>query len=176
MKLIHHSRLDQQSRQKSAFRHSFRGPFHRGSGCEEVGCEGFGYRVVALWPVTKWLRPPYTRHEAWQVFKDTKVVVMGTRQPKSLRSFLVRSCYSSTPTISTQRERVKEVDLKHCSVVCKYHRLGYVTPCSSFTFGNNQRWEYTRSFDCNSRNVLYIPQCNNCSQFYIGETEDLKQN
>ena len=100
---------------------------------------------------------------------------------------------SSTQTISTQREQVREVQvgLKHCSGVCKYHRLGYVTPCSSFTFGTNQRWEYsvhcdyyyqkfgcthyTHSFDCNSRNVLYILQCNNCNQFYIGETEDLKK-
>ena len=66
--------------------------------------------------------------------------------------------------------------LKLCLGVCKYHRLGYVTPCMSFTFGQYDQftWVYNRLFDCNSLNVIYVLICNTCWKFYIGETEDLK--
>ena len=100
-------------------------------------------------------------------------VVHGTRQPKSLRSFLVRSRFVRDPP--TPRAP-REVGLKHCLGVCKYHRLGYVTPCLSFRFGQHLQftWVYNRLFDCNSRNVIYVLICNTCWKFYIGETEDLK--
>ena len=59
---------------------------------------------------------------------------------------------------------------------CKYHRLGYIQPCSSFSFGKNGKflWEYRRCFSCNSKNVIYILKCRGCWRFYIGETKDLK--
>ena len=98
-------------------------------------------------------------------------VVLGTRQPPSLRSLLTRSRFSK----SRPMPRTREVGLKLCSGVCKYHRLGYLMECTSFRFGKTWVWNYTRSFDCNSRNVIYVVQCSNCWQFYIGETDDLKK-
>ena len=101
-------------------------------------------------------------------------VILGTRQPKSLRSLLTRSRFSRTTPIP---RAPREVGLKHCSGVCKYHRLGYVIECTSFNFGLQQvhEWIYNHPFDCNCRNVIYVVQCSNCWMFYIGETEDLKQ-
>ena len=109
-----------------------------------------------------------------QVFDQTKVI-MGTRQPKSLRSYLVRSSFK--PATSTSDIPRRKVGLEHCKGVCKYHRLGYFVECLVFTFGLRDRfsWSYNRLFDCNSKNVIYVVKCFNCWLFYIGETEDLKE-
>ena len=106
------------------------------------------------------------------VFGEYKVI-LGTRQPKSLRSYLVRSSFKRVnPTRDTRRK----VGFVFCQGVCKYHRLGYCIECLVFTFGSQNRfsWSYNRLFDCNSRNVIYVVKCHNCWMFYIGETEDLK--
>ena len=101
-------------------------------------------------------------------------IILGTRQPRNLRSFLVSSRFSWDPPIPRV---LREFGLKHCQGVCKYHRLGYILECTTFTFGANNEftWVYNRSFDCNSLNVIYILQCNNCWKFYIGETQDTKE-
>ena len=36
-------------------------------------------------------------------------------------------------------------------------------------------WCYKRSFSCHSKDVLYVPICNICDIFYIGQNEELKQ-
>ena len=94
-----------------------------------------------------------------QAFGQHKVI-LGTRQPRSLRSFLVSSR-----------------GLRHCTGICKYHELGYVIKCLTFTFGLHDKftWVYNRLFNCNSLNVIYVLKCNNCWRFYIGETHDLKE-
>lgn len=105
------------------------------------------------------------------VFGDTSVI-MGTRQPSSLRDLLVRSKFSLKPA-----KKVRGKEMSFCSRTCKMHRMGYVVRCASFTFGrrNEFRWDYTRFFNCDSLNVIYLLQCNYCWKFYIGETGDLKE-
>ena len=106
-----------------------------------------------------------------RVFKDSHVIV-GTRQPKSLRQFLIRSKFS--------RKKIKDKTvpsgLFNCRG-CKYHRLGYIKRCQRFVFGkrNQFMWEYRRQFNCNSTNVIYVLKCRRCWKFYIGETKDLKK-
>ena len=97
---------------------------------------------------------------------------MGTRQPSSLRDLLVRSKFSLKPAKAARRK-----EMAFCSRTCKMHRMGYVVRCTSFTFGrrNEFHWEYTRYFNCDSHNVIYLLQCNYCWKFYIGETGDLKE-
>ena len=98
---------------------------------------------------------------------------MGTRQPKSLRNFLIRSKFSSLP----KTVRKKKVGLSRCRKICCYHLMGYIKPCKMFRFGksNEYIWRYTRAFDCDSKNVIYIVVCVHCWKFYIGETMDTKQ-
>ena len=104
-----------------------------------------------------------------KTFKDCRVV-LGTRQPKSLRQHLIRSKFTRSKIV-----RVTKTGLYHCRR-CKYHRIGYVQSCKGFTFGKDShyKWEYRRSFTCNSRNVIYILVCKRCWKFYIGETKNLK--
>ena len=97
-------------------------------------------------------------------------VVMGTRQPKSLGKMLIRSKFTPSPT----QAPTKEVGLYICKKSCIYHNTGYFRPCTQFKFGKFH-WKYTRYFDCDSANVLYILICNNCWKFYIGETQETKQ-
>ena len=104
-----------------------------------------------------------------KTFKDSRVV-LGTRQPKSLRQHLIRSKFTRSKIV-----RVTRTGLYYCRG-CKYHRIGYVQSCKGFTFGKDSqyKWEYKRSFTCNSRNVIYILVCKRCWKFYIGETKNLK--
>ena len=107
-----------------------------------------------------------------QTFQEYKVV-LGTRQPRSLRNLLISSRFSQRALTRESRN----VGLTHCVRVCKYHSLGYVRECMSFRFGvhNQFKWIYRRSFNCDSLNVIYILICYCCWKFYIGETQHIKQ-
>ena len=104
-------------------------------------------------------------------FKNTKVVI-GTRQPKALRNHLIKSKFSKSKITPPK----KTSGLFNCRG-CKYHRMGYVRACKGFTFGkkNQFQWVYTRYFNCDSKNVIYVLRCKWCWKFYIGETADLKK-
>ena len=106
-----------------------------------------------------------------KAFKDCRVVV-GTRQPKALRNFLISSKFSSR-----RSKRKKTSGLFPCKKSCVYHQTGLIKPCKFFKFGRKKEfsWTYNRFFDCESRNVIYVLKCARCWKFYIGETKYLKQ-
>ena len=99
-------------------------------------------------------------------------IVMGTRQTESLHKLLVSSRYPPQRPLP-----VSNPGFHRCRNGCIYHRDGYLPPCKSFQFGPNLcfTWEYTRWFDCNCSNVIYILICGNCGCFYIGETGNFKE-
>ena len=51
----------------------------------------------------------------------------------------------------------------------------YYTHTFKLTNGKSVTWNYNNFFDCDSKDVLYIPICNNCDYFYLGKTIDFKQ-
>ena len=106
-----------------------------------------------------------------KAFGDCKII-MGTRQPKASRNFLIRSKFSSHPRKNIQ----KTIGLFNCKRNCTYHINGYIRECTEFRFGKNNRfyWKYSRYFHCDVTNIIYILNCNNCWEFYIGETVNLK--
>ncbi|CAH3017774.1 unnamed protein product, partial [Porites evermanni] len=58
---------------------------------------------------------------------------------------------------------------KNC-LTCKYISDGQ----TSYTFhATAETRPITNNIDCNSKNVIYIIQCNHCSKQYIGETKRL---
>lgn len=111
--------------------------------------------------------------EMRKTFANTSVV-MGTRQPASLRKLLVRSRFSSN---QPKTPRTRAAGLFPCRGGCIYHNRGYIRPAKFFTFGKNKEftWEYTRFFNCDSCDVIYLCQCASCWEYYIGETGDLKE-
>ena len=96
----------------------------------------------------------------------------STRQPKALRSFPISSKFSSRPP-----PRKKTCGLFRCNKTCVYHSNGFVKPCKSVRFGRNKEfhWKFTRFFNCESENVIYVLKCAKCWKFYIGETKHLKK-
>ena len=104
-----------------------------------------------------------------RVFKKSRVV-LGSRQPKSLRKLLVCSKFSLV-----KPKKQKKPGLFFCRG-CKYHKTGFLKQCLFFNFGKYDEfvWEYRRFFNCDSKNVIYVLKCRKCWKFYIGETGDLK--
>ena len=100
-------------------------------------------------------------------------IVVGTRQPKALRRYLVKSKFRRSKVCTTRGK--KAPGMYNCRK-CKYHKLGYIKACKGFRFGkdNEFAWEYKRYFSCDSKNVIYILKCGGCWRFYIGETSNLK--
>jgi len=100
-------------------------------------------------------------------------VILGSRQPPSLRKQLVKSRFPPSP--GTRNDQLAK-GLFHCPS-CIYHEQGLITECTQFHFGRNAEfeWRYNRHFNCDSLNVIYIIICNYCWHFYIGETGDFKQ-
>lgn len=125
----------------------------------------FDHKIVST------LLDSVTGQEMKKAFSNCKII-MGSRQPKCLRNHLIHSKFSSVPRIVVS----KQVGLTSCRK-CIYHEDGYIKECRYFSFGRRDKfkWTYTRYFDCNAKNVIYIVTCNYCWKFYIGETSDFKQ-
>ena len=109
-----------------------------------------------------------------KVFTNHQVICI-TRQPKSLKNYFVRSRFDflGNPPELNYREN----NGMFCCTFCIYCKDGFFKPCNQIVFGQRQefKWEYTRKFNCNSINLIYLLKCNNCWEFYIGQTENIKQ-
>ena len=99
-------------------------------------------------------------------------IVVGSRQPSSLRNILVIPKCST----KTNEEKWKKPSGLFTCNRCINHHKGYVKRCTFFKFGKKGKfsWNYTRFFNCDSENVIYILICRTCWKFYIGETKKLK--
>ena len=104
-----------------------------------------------------------------EAFNNYKIV-KGTRQSKCLRNLLIKSKYTSGPKEMTANIN----ELFNCGL---YHTNGYINECKRFSFGkhNQFKWIYNRHFTCDSKNVIYVLICYFCTDYYIGETDDIKQ-
>ena len=91
-----------------------------------------------------------------------------------MRNLLVRAKFEA----KTIPKSPKLTGLFLCSN-CVYHKAGYIIPCSSFSFkltnGKTITWAYNNYFSCDSKEVIYISICKTCDNFYLGQTQDLKQ-
>ena len=87
-------------------------------------------------------------------------IVVGSRQPPSLRNILVMSKCS---TKTKEKKWKKPSGLFTCKG-CINHHKGYVKRCTFFKFEKKGKfsWNYTRFFNCDSENVIYILICRTC--------------
>ena len=61
---------------------------------------------------------------------------------------------------------------------CTYCERGYIIPSTGFTIKTRNRtteWQYTRYFDCTSKNVLYVLKTDYDDKPYLGKTQLAKQ-
>ena len=108
-----------------------------------------------------------------KAFND-KIILLSTRQPKKLRNMLVQAKFK-TKTIS---KSPKPTRLFLCNN-CVYPKAGYIIPSSSFLFKLTNRkttsWTYKNYFSCVSKDVIYILICRACDNFFLVQTQDVKQ-
>ena len=108
-----------------------------------------------------------------EVFNDTEVVV-GTRQPNNLRKILTKARFELVPEIRYKLP----AGIYPCGK-CTYCDRGYIKNMDSFTVkGSNNyetQWKFSRHFNCNSKNILYVCINKNDDDFYLGKTKNAKQ-
>ena len=104
-----------------------------------------------------------------KAFSKSRIVV-GTRQPPSLRNMLVTSKLST----KVSEEKKKTAGLFTCRG-CIDHLKDYVKRCTFCKFGKRDKfsWNYTSLFNCDIENVIYILICRTCWMLNIGETKRL---
>ena len=107
--------------------------------------------------------PLFHPPRCYKVFKATPIVAY--RRSSSVRDFLVRA------ELRNLRQHNQPQGSYPCGkncLTCKYISDGE----TSNTFhATGETRPITNHIDCNSKNVIYIMQCNHCSKQYIGETK-----
>ena len=105
-------------------------------------------------------------------FKKEKML-LSNRQPPNLPKLLTTAKFKRLPI----PKQIKEVEFFPCTN-CIDQNNRYIKECLSFSFRSRKKfltWHYKHYFSSDSRDVLYIPVCNNCNFFYVGKNEELKQ-
>ena len=97
------------------------------------------------------------------VFRNTKIV-LGLKQPKSIRQFLVHSRFTkNTDKTPNGLFKCSNKRCKICRLYCE------------FITSNGTKWEIKSDITCNSKNVIYYLKYNMCkTEIYIGKTNDLR--
>lgn len=91
---------------------------------------------------------------------DKYTLINSKRQPKNLKRLLICSKFESV----VDKPKVSK---------CKTPRCGtcdILIECSTFTFKNDFTFTVRTNMNCKSSNVIYSVICNNCNEFYIGQT------
>ena len=99
------------------------------------------------------------------ILNNTKVI-KSKRQPNNLKQILTHAKFSQTN--NDENYEVKKCNDRRCKV-CEILIEGKV-----FKFKNcHTEFEVKRNFTCNSKNVVYVIQCDRCKEEYIGSTQQL---
>ena len=99
------------------------------------------------------------------ILNNTKVI-KSKRQPNNLKQILTHAKFSQTN--NDENYEVKKCNDRRCKV-CEILIEGKI-----FKFKNCQtEFEVKRNFTCNSKNVVYVIQCDSCKEEYIGSTQQL---
>ena len=95
-------------------------------------------------------------------FSDVKFI-NSKRQSANLKHLLTITKFTNT---DSQEFKVSPCGESRCKC-CKE-----ITTGSTFFFKNvNKEFHIKYNFNCNTRNLIYVLSCNNCEEYYIGETE-----
>ena len=104
---------------------------------------------------------------------QNKRIIAARRQPPSLRSFLFKPRFDSTPqttrgSVVPCRDDPNRNKTRGRPCGC----CEYLNQCSSFKFfGSDEEFEIRYHFTCDTMNVLYVLTCPTCLHNYIGQTE-----
>ena len=94
-----------------------------------------------------------------------KPPMIGYKRP-NIKNVIIRAKVPST----SLRPKRNIKGMKKCNKMCP--ACPYIMEGKTI-FGDNFKWDITKSVDCNTANVIYLIECNkeNCRKRYIGESE-----
>ena len=94
---------------------------------------------------------------------DTIKIIKIQRQPKNLKRILTFSTFGENTT-----EGVNKCKNKRCKI------CDMIIEAKSYTFKNPEtKLKIDKNLSCNSKNVVYIIECSECKEIYIGSTQAL---
>ena len=94
-------------------------------------------------------------------------IIFGHSKPKNLSNYLVKSDYMSDCNIGTKRIPPKCNKLGRCKHCPLLNKTGFIVSSST-----TRKYKIPKRVTCNSQNVIYCLQCNNCSSQYVGQTKN----
>ena len=98
------------------------------------------------------------------ILENTKLIV-SRRQPKNLKKQLTQARFVSERTYNT----VTQCGEPRCGT-CAIIMTGI-----DIKLKNGKTWHVKCPMNCKSRNIIYILICAKCRSFYVGQTENLRQ-
>ena len=91
---------------------------------------------------------------------DTAKIIKNQRQPKNLKRILTSSTFGESTT-----HGVTKCNNKRCKV------CDIIIEGKSYTFKNPEtKFRIDKNLSCNTKNVVYIIECGECKEIYIGST------
>lgn len=96
---------------------------------------------------------------------DKTTLIVSKRQPKNLKKYLTRAEFSSN---MSRGKGVSKCLTPRCGT------CDIIIPGNKITLTNGKCWEIKTDMTCKAKNVIYIIICTKCNEFYIGQTEHLR--
>ena len=94
---------------------------------------------------------------------DTIKIIKSQRQPKNMKKILTSSTFGNDTIQGATKCKNKRC--KICDMIIEY---------KSYTFKNPEtKFKINKNLSCNSKKVVYIIECNECKEIYIGSTQAL---
>ena len=94
---------------------------------------------------------------------DTTKIIKSQKQTKNLKRILISSTFGENATLG-----VTKCNNKWCKI------YDMIIEGKSYTFKNPKtKFKINKNLSCNSKNVVYIIECSECKEIYIGSTQAL---
>ena len=94
---------------------------------------------------------------------DTRKITKSHSQPKNLERILTSATFGENTTLGVTKSKNKRC--KICDIIIED---------KSYTFKNPEtKFKINKNLSCNSKNVVYIIECSESKEIYIGSTQAL---
>ena len=120
----------------------------------------FNPRNVNIFSIFKSQEPLLMQSDRMKAVISKKKIVNSKRQPKSLKSILCKSKFGMNNSVY----KISKCNTPRCGT------CNLIIECESYVFKNGFRFTFKQNMNCRSSNVIYAMICNNCNEFYIGQT------
>ena len=94
---------------------------------------------------------------------DTTKIIKSQRQPQNMKRILTSSTFGKNTTQGVTKCKNKRC--KICDIIIEGKSYTFKNPETKFKINNN--------LSCNSKNAVFVIECNECKEIYIGSKQAL---